>query len=141
MAISVRGMAPYLQVFDMATSLRFYRDVVGFDVAAAASAGNDADWVLLRLDGVELMLNTVYERERRPAVPDPVRRVGHKDTAIYFTCPDVEATYRHLRDRGADVEPPIVTGYGFKAVRLIDPDGFCLWFHWPITETAGAHSA
>jgi Glyoxalase/Bleomycin resistance protein/Dioxygenase superfamily len=32
MAIEIRGMAPLLQVFDMPTSIAFYRDVLGFEV-------------------------------------------------------------------------------------------------------------
>jgi glyoxylase I family protein len=32
MAIDVRGMAPLLQVFDMPTSIKFYCDVLGFEI-------------------------------------------------------------------------------------------------------------
>ena len=32
MAINVRGLTPLLQVYDMPTSMRFYRDVLGFEV-------------------------------------------------------------------------------------------------------------
>ena len=32
MALDVRGLTPLLQVFDMPTSVRFYRDVLGFKV-------------------------------------------------------------------------------------------------------------
>jgi hypothetical protein len=32
MAIEIQGMAPPLQVFDMPTSIKFYRDVLGFEV-------------------------------------------------------------------------------------------------------------
>jgi hypothetical protein len=32
MAIDVRGLVPLLQVFDMPTSIRFYRDVLGFEL-------------------------------------------------------------------------------------------------------------
>lgn len=31
MALQMRGLCPLLQVFDMPTSLAFYRDVLGFD--------------------------------------------------------------------------------------------------------------
>ena len=30
MAVDIKGMTPLLQVFDMATSLKFYCDVLGF---------------------------------------------------------------------------------------------------------------
>ena len=35
MPIETRGLVPLLFVFDMPTSLRFYRDVLGFEVASS----------------------------------------------------------------------------------------------------------
>ncbi len=131
MPIHIRGLAPLLQVFDMPTSVHFYRDQLGFEVVTTDGKPADHfDWVLLRLNGAELMLNTAYEAHERPAAPDPARIASHGDTAIYFGCPDVDAAYQHLRAEGVNVEPPAITGYGFKAISLIDPDGYCLCFHW-----------
>ena len=39
MAIEIRGMAPLLQVFDMPTSIAFYRDVLGFQVKTTSNPG------------------------------------------------------------------------------------------------------
>ena len=39
MGIEIRGMAPLLQVFDMPTSIAFYRDVLGFEVATTSKPG------------------------------------------------------------------------------------------------------
>jgi len=65
MAIEIRGMAPLLQVFDMPTSIGFYRDVLGFEVDSTSKpTGERFDWALLKLNGVELMLNTAYEITR-----------------------------------------------------------------------------
>jgi glyoxylase I family protein len=94
MAIEIRGMAPLLQVFDMPTAIAFYRDVLGFEVVSTSKPrGEHFDWALLKLNGVELMLNTAYEDDARPPVPDPARIAAHDDTAIYFGCPDVDAAY------------------------------------------------
>jgi glyoxylase I family protein len=35
MSIDLRGITPLIQVFDMATSLKFYCDVLGFDIVQA----------------------------------------------------------------------------------------------------------
>ena len=70
MALDVRGLTPLLQVYDMPTSVRFYRDVLGFEVAATSPMlGEDRfHWALLRLGDAELMLNTAYEFDNdRPA--------------------------------------------------------------------------
>jgi catechol 2,3-dioxygenase-like lactoylglutathione lyase family enzyme len=74
MGIDIRGMAPLLQVFDMPTSIAFYRDALGFEVVTTSKPrGEHFDWALLRLNGVELMLNTAYEEDARPPAPDPAR--------------------------------------------------------------------
>jgi len=131
MAIDIRGMAPLLQVFDMPTSVRFYRDVLGFELVSSSGGGEQADWVLLRLAGVELMLNTAYESDARPAVPDPARVDSHGDTALFFGCEDLDGTYAHLVANGVNARAPTVAPYGMKQLHVTDPDGYVLCFQWP----------
>jgi catechol 2,3-dioxygenase-like lactoylglutathione lyase family enzyme len=131
--IDIRGMAPYLQVYDMPTSISFYRDKLGFEIVMQSQPeqGDDCDWVLLRLNDAELMLNTIYEKPHRPPVADSVRQIGHSDVALYFGCPDVDALYKLLCAKGLNIKEPGITGYGFKAIHFSDPDGYGLCFHWP----------
>jgi glyoxylase I family protein len=131
MAIDRRGMAPLLQVFDMPTSVKFYRDVLGFEVVTTSNPGGEHfGWALLRLNGVELMLNTAYEEDARPPAPDPERLAAHEDTCLYFGCPDVDATYANLRARGVAAKEPKVAPYSMKQLYLSDPDGYNLCFQW-----------
>jgi glyoxylase I family protein len=137
MALDVRGLAPLLQVYDMPTSLRFYRDQLGFTVAGSSPAlGEDYfHWVLLRLGDVELMLNTAFEsNDERPSQPDATRVADHRDTGLFFACPDVDAAYRDLWTKGVKVNAPAVAGYGMKQMYLLDPDGYQLCFQWPVKE-------
>ena len=132
MSIEVRGVCVLLQVFDMPTSVRFYRDVLGFEVVqTSVREGDQFDWGMLRLGEATLMLNTAYEQEYRPPQPDKVLVAGHGDTCLYFGCPDVDAAYRHLLDHGVEVEEPKVAPYGMKQLYLRDPDGYALCFQWP----------
>ena len=131
MGLKVEGLAPLIQVFDMPTSVAFYRDKLGFEVAAQSKPGDEFDWCLLRLDGTELMLNTAYEKEHRPLRPDPGRIAAHDDTCIYFGCRDVDAAYRFVTSRGIDAPRPVVAGYGMKQLYFKDPDGYQLCFQWP----------
>jgi glyoxylase I family protein len=130
MALKVEGFAPLIQVFDMSTAVRFYRDVLGFELVAQSSPGDDFDWGLLRLDGVELMLNTAYEREHRPTRPDSARIAAHDDTALFFGCRDVDAAYRYLRSKGVELGAPKVAPYGMKQIYFKDPDGYQICFQW-----------
>jgi glyoxylase I family protein len=132
MALDVRGLTPLLQVYDMPASVRFYRDVLGFEVAASSPNRGGADrfhWALLRLGGAELMLNTAYEFDHeRPFEPDRSRTAAHDDTGLYFSCPDLDAACQQLRGKGVAVKEPVVTGYGMKQMYLHDPDGYALCF-------------
>jgi catechol 2,3-dioxygenase-like lactoylglutathione lyase family enzyme len=130
MTLDIRGLAPLLQVFDMPTSIHFYRDILGFEVVNTSGPGDDVGWVLLRLNGVELMLNTAYESDQRPPLPDANRVSAHADTGLYFGCPDVEQAYVQLRIKGLDVEEPVIRPYGMKQLSVTDPDGYNLCFQW-----------
>jgi catechol 2,3-dioxygenase-like lactoylglutathione lyase family enzyme len=100
MAIDIRGMAPLLQVFDLPTSIKFYCEVLGFEIVSTdGKTAPHFDWALLRLNGVELMLNTAYEAPERPSGPEPARVAAHEDIGLFFGCPDVDAAYRHLTNR------------------------------------------
>ena len=140
MPIDVRGLAPLLSVFDMPASIKFYCDGLGFELIS--SDGKPApyfDWVLLRLNGTELMLNTAYDEGERPPAPDPTRVAAHQDTVIYFGCPDVDGAYTHLRGLGMNVKEPRIAPYGMKQLYLTDPDGYLLCFHWSTEVQSGAH--
>lgn len=135
MSIEVRGVCTLLQVFDMPTSVRFYRDVLGFEIIQTTTPrdGDQFDWGLLRLGETELMLNTAHEQDERPAQPDPERIAAHRDVCLYFGCPDVDRAYRHLLSHGIDVEEPQIAPWGSKQLYLRDPDGYTLCFQWRAT--------
>jgi glyoxylase I family protein len=138
MAIDVRGLAPLLEVFDMPTSIAFYRDALGFEVIATSSPGPNFDWALLSLNGVEIMLNTAYEAAERPAHPDPARVAAHADIAIYFGCPDVDAAYDYLCAKRVKMQEPQTAPYGMRQLYLLDPDGYRLCLQWPASEQVRA---
>lgn len=134
MPIDIRGIAPLIQVFDMPTSIKFYCDLLGFDLVSSSSSPPDCNWVLLRLKGVEVMLNTAYESHKRPAAPDPARIAAHADTTLYFGLEDLDGAYQYLRSRGVNVEKPAVAPYGMRQLFVTDPDGYGLCFQWPATK-------
>jgi catechol 2,3-dioxygenase-like lactoylglutathione lyase family enzyme len=135
MAIELRGVVPLVQVYDMPTSVHFYRDKLGFTVVTTSPPLGGEDrfhWCLLRLGEAELMLNTAYESdEERPVPPDPARTAAHNDTCVYLSYPDVDAAYAELRAKGVSVLPPTVAPYGMKQLPLQDPDGYVLCLQWP----------
>jgi glyoxylase I family protein len=128
MTIDVFGVTPLLEVFDMPTSIRFYRDVLSFEIVDSYGTGDQMTWAMLKLGPSRVMLNTAYDEGERPESPDPGRIKGHADTELFFECTDVDKVYFHLREQGCDVNEPGVTYYGMRQVWLEDPDGFRICF-------------
>jgi glyoxylase I family protein len=135
-AIEIQGLCPLLQVFDMPTSIRFYRDLLGFKIVGTSPplSGNpdDVSWSWLKLNEAAVMLNTAYEPEHRPAKPEPERFGGHGDTCLYLGCPDVDGAYRYLREKDQDIEEPKVAPYGMKQLYITDPDEYGICFQWTV---------
>jgi catechol 2,3-dioxygenase-like lactoylglutathione lyase family enzyme len=132
MPLTIGGLCPLLQVFDMPRSLAFYRDVLGFTVMSPVPDSLECDWVLLELNGSELMLNTAYESGERPAALPPERQRAHADVALFFDCPDLEAAAAHLRDQGVAATGPATRDYGMRQVSFTDPDGYEICLQHPI---------
>jgi glyoxylase I family protein len=135
----MNGLCPLIQVFDMLESVRFYCEHLGFEVERQSPMEDRPyghfNWVLLKRGDVELMLNTAYDADRRPAVRETGRRSAHRDTILYFGCPDVDEAYALLRSQGLEMKPPSIS-HGMKNIHFADPDGFGICLHWPAEATA-----
>jgi glyoxylase I family protein len=134
MTISIQGMTPLIQVFNMPRALGFYRDILGFEIVNDSGGGNDSSWVWLRLNGADLMLNDQYEPDQIPAECPANRVRWHGDTCLYFGCADTDAAFDYLLSRGIDLKPPKIAPYGMKQLHLRDPDGYHICFQWPATK-------
>ena len=126
MPFQITGLTPLLEIFDMPTSLAFYRDILGFEVLHSTPG-----WCMLKHGDVTLMLNTAYDEDERPPQPDPGRVRGHGDTSLYFDVPNPDEVYAHLRSKGWPCTEPVITTYRFRQVSSKDPDGFQLFFLCP----------
>jgi glyoxylase I family protein len=135
MSINVDGMTTLLSVFDMPTSLKFYRDILGFKVTQDTGQGDNSGWVMIQKDKVILMLNTAYDDDERPAAPDPTHHSVHKDTYLYFQSSSPDAAYEYLKSKGISLDPPTVAYYGMRQLFLQDPDGYTLCFQCPDSES------
>jgi glyoxylase I family protein len=130
MRFSPLGLTPLIGVFDMLTSLAFYRDVLGFAVVSASpevetAEGRFSHWIWLRFGGAEIMLNTLYDSNERPT-ERPEKKT--KDAVFYIGCSDVELAYQELTGRGLTSKPPHVAPYGLKLFSVEDPDGYTVVF-------------
>ncbi len=135
MSIAVEGVVPMLLVYDVPTSVAFYRDQLGFDVVHHSASFDEAKdnfgWALLRLNGCELMVNNMYEDNVRPVQPDAVRAKAHSDLTLYLACRDIGGTHAYLKAQGLSVSDPVTTYYKMRQISLKDFDGYSIVFQWP----------
>lgn len=114
---------PFFMVADMAASLRFYVDGLGFAKLREWTPHGAIEWCWLERDGVAVML----QQYREGKVPQDRPGVG---LAIWFQCEDALALYREFTARGLVPKRPFV-GNGLWDVGLTDPDGYSLHFESP----------
>ncbi len=119
MTAQVMQVVPLLGVSDMAASLRFYVDGLGFARTRSWTPDGELRWCWLELGGAALMLQSRVE-----PVPD---RAG---MSICLLCSDAIAIYQQLRARGVAATRPFV-GNGLWVTSVTDPDGYRLDFESP----------
>ena len=133
MTFSPLGLTPLIGVFDILKSLEFYRDILGFEIVSSSpevetAEGRFSHWVWLRFQSAELMLNTQYDSNERPAQSDRIREAIHSDTTLYIGCADIALAYQQLSRRGLKADPPRMAPYGLKIFNVVDPDGYGIVF-------------
>jgi glyoxylase I family protein len=120
----------------MDEAVAFYCGYLSFEIAQQSPVLEHPyrhfNWALLRRGSVQLMLNTAYEADDRPAARDMSRRAVHGDTILYFDCPDVDGAYTALKAAGLAVSPPTTAPYGMKQLSFTDPDGYAICLQWPV---------
>jgi glyoxylase I family protein len=121
-----------------ATSVQFYTDALGFEIVTRSPTYAVEDgielfhWVLLRRENTELMLNTGYDEGERPEKRDGARQTWHRDTGLFFGCPDVDAAFVHVQAHGVTCMPPTNTHYGMRQLSFSDPDGYGIVLQHPV---------
>lgn len=142
----LNGVVPYFEVFDMISSVSFYRDQLGFTLLFASpevdtNEGRFSHFVRLGRGGAEIMLNTAYDSNERPPDRHEARWQGTRHTRLYFDCDDVRALHEEFTARGVKADPPEMTGYGMLGFSMTDPDGYGLTFHQAVRRDGASAAA
>ncbi len=107
-----------LQVEDMCTSVRFYRDVLGLEIIYG---GEEA---YLSSLGTKDGKNPILNLQRGK----PATEWGR----LIFYVVDVDAFWTYLKERGFNPERPRDGSWGERYFHMPDPDGHELSFAHPI---------
>lgn len=118
---------PLFNVSDVAASVAFWRDMLGFKVTQEFEYEGALAFAQLSHGEAEIMLNG---RGGDPAARKA--RAGYTDAVFYFRVESVHALRRDLVAKGAPVGEIEAQEYGLDEMILRDPDGYELAFTSPI---------
>jgi lactoylglutathione lyase len=128
MALNVKQAVPFFNVTNMAASLRFYLDGLGFRLTNKWTPDGSIRWCWLELDDVAIMLQE-YWNDGKHGPGAPAGKLG-QGVSVCFMCADAIAIHHDARARGLTPQPPYV-GNGLWVTSLLDPDGYHLDFESP----------
>jgi lactoylglutathione lyase len=125
-----RSSFPILYVDDLHESLRFYRDLLGFEELYRFPAADEPGFASLRLDDGKLGLS----RADFPGIHGkPQRPVTGRPFELCLEAADVDAAVARLRAAGVEVlAEPADQVWGERVAYVADPDGNPVHIRGPI---------
>ena len=119
----LESLRPVLAVNNIDDTVRFYRDLLGFECV------NQMDgWAALSRDNVELMISlpNAHEPFEKPTLTG----------SIYFNTTDVDALWEQIKDKASVVYPIENFFYGMREFAIRDNNGYILQFGQEISDPA-----
>jgi uncharacterized glyoxalase superfamily protein PhnB len=122
-AVQFVSATPNLIVSDMAASLTFYRDVLGFQLEQSVPGEAPFVFAWLKRGGVQLFLN-----DAKPVLSEfSSLRAGNTST-LFVIVNDVDAFHAQLSGRARIVMGLTDQFYGMREFAVLDPDGYLITF-------------
>ncbi len=118
----IAAALPIVPVRDVAATVAFYTDVLGFD---ARLVTDDNSFAVVGLDGAGIQLLKTDD-------PQALRATAN-NISIYMPVHGLDALYEKLRPKldalpAGRVRPPFEQPYGMREFHVKDPDGCLLFF-------------
>jgi lactoylglutathione lyase len=124
---NVQQAVPFFGVKNIAESIRYYVDGLGFQMTNKWIDEGQLRWCWLQLGGAALMLQEFRKEGHDSYVP--AGKVG-EGVSICFQCLDALEIYHEAASRGIHAAEPFV-GNNMWVVSLTDPDGYKIEFESP----------
>jgi lactoylglutathione lyase len=121
---NVQQAVPFFGVKNIADSIRYYVEGLGFQMTNKWIDEGQLRWCWLQLGGAALMLQEFCKEGHDSYVP--AGKVG-EGVSICFQCQDALEIYRDITSRGIQTSEPFV-GNNMWVVGLKDPDGYRIEF-------------
>ena len=129
--MNVKQVLPFLRVSNMAGSVRYYVDGLGFAIKHRWDVEGKLRWCSLSLGGSTIMLQEFPTPAQGSWTREGKVGVG---VSLCFLCEDAIAIYREVVSHGIEASEAEV-GNSMWVTSLVDPDGYQLEFE-SITDVA-----
>ena len=122
MLFEITGLSPMLKVTDLAATIKFYSETLGFTVQnQMADDDGRATWCALKWGNASVMFYSAESLDQ-PAGPPAMTGV------LYFNPTDVRALWADLKDRVEVAWPLEEMPYGMLEFAIKDCNGYILSF-------------
>ena len=120
---SITSLVPMMICHDVQEAIRFYCDVLEFQVQGRMDDVGTSGWASLKRGEVELMLASPSY------LPAPRPTNGRlSEVLFYFYTDDVMSLRAHIVSKGYPVSDFAVRFYQMKEIEMTDPEGHLLIF-------------
>ncbi len=125
-ASNVKQAVPFFGVTNIAASVRFYVEGLGFTKTKEWTPAGKLRWCWLQHGGAGLMLQEFWQGGDDHPANVPAEKLG-VGVSVCLICHDALALYREFKTRGIAATRPFV-GNGMWVTSVSDPDGYRLEF-------------
>ena len=121
--MQITKLTPELMVDDMQKTLKFYKELLGFNVTVSVP-DEDPFFVILANGDVNIML---YKREQfAEEIPAFKTQSMGGSVALYIGIDNIEEVYKNLSDKVDVIQPLHKTNYGTTEFSFEDCNGYIL---------------
>jgi len=132
-------MSVHLYTTDVLDSIRWYRDVLGFELGGTWPSPEAPQWASLHLAGQTIMLGQAADCPGGPEMQfynDSIadfRKVAGGGVVVYLRVDDVDAVHAHAKANGGQPAcDPKNEFYGLRNFMIADPQGYRLAVYSPL---------
>lgn len=124
--MQLQSLTPNLMVKDVNQTLKFYTDILGFEVVQTVPEQGSFDWGMVKSGDVEIM----FQKEASIISDYPTLQNSKPGGALslYIHVESIQKWYAQLQTKTEIIKPLCQTFYGANEFAFTDPDGYILTY-------------